>query len=193
MFSRRPPVEVEGKAERRRSAITSDNLTRSKEMKRITFAVATALVLGALALALPKLRSNVQAQPVAVPAAPQLGSKACKNVKFKFTNNRSDQATIRIEKVGYSLTGAGDHTELVHTTNDCKFGSTCTTTGDNLPDADGRSVTNIQLYYRFLPKTTGSNWSDLVHTPSQPNVSNTVCGDNRTYGDGSKGFYIPPQ
>src|SRR5262249_36626252 len=155
-------------------------------MKRIMFAVTTALILGALILALPKLRSNVQAEPVASPA-PQIGSKACKNVKFKFTNNRSDQATIRIEKVSYSVTGAGDHTELVHTTNDCKFGSTCTTTGDNLPDADGRSVTNIQLHYKFLPKTVGANWSDLVHTPNQPNVANTTCSDSRTYGDGSKG------
>ena len=162
-------------------------------MKRITFAIAIALVLGALTISLPKFKSNVQANPIAGPAAPQIGSKACKNVKFKFTNNRSDEATIRIEKVSYSLSGAGDHTELVHTTNDCRPGLTCTTTGDNLPDADGRSVTNIQLHYKYLPKTTGSNWSGLVHTPNQPNVSNTVCNDSRTYGDGSKGFYIPPQ
>jgi hypothetical protein len=164
----------------------------SKAMKRITFAVATALVLGALTIALPKLRSNVQAQPVAVPAAPQIGSKACTNVKFKFTNNRSDKATIRIEKVSYKVIGK-DHTENVHTSNECKYGATCTTTGDNLPDADGRSVTNIQLHYRYLPPGVGANWSDLVHTPDQPDVASPTCGDRRTYGDGSKGFMIPPQ
>jgi hypothetical protein len=54
-------------------------------------------------------------------------------------------------------------------------------------------VTKIQLHYKFLPKNTGANWSDLVHTPDQPNVGNTTCGDNRTYGDGAKGFMIPPQ
>lgn len=162
-------------------------------MRKITLAVATTIVLGAITVAIPKLKSDVHANPAAEPAAPQLGAKACKNVKFKFTNNRSDEATIRIEKVSYSLTGAGDHTELVHTTNDCRPGQTCTTTGDNLPDADGRSVTNIQLVYKYLPKTTGANWSGLVQTPKQPNVANTVCSDNRTYGDGSKGFYIPPQ
>jgi hypothetical protein len=162
-------------------------------MRKITLAVATTIVLGAITIAIPKLKSDVHANPVAEPAAPQLGPKACKNVKFKFTNNRSDQATIRIEKVSYSLTGVGDHTELVHTSNDCRYGQTCTTTGDNLPDADGRSVTNIQLVYKYLPKTTGANWSGLVQTPKQPNVANTVCNDNRTYGDGSKGFYIPPQ
>jgi hypothetical protein len=161
-------------------------------MRKITLAVATTIILGALTIALPKLKSDVHANPVAIPAAPQLGAKACKNVKFKFTNNRSDQATIRIEKVSYRAYGK-DHTELVHTSNDCKYGQTCTTTGDNLPDADGRSVTSIQLVYKYLPKTVGANWSGLVQTPNQPNVSNTVCSDNRTYGDGSKGFYIPPQ
>jgi len=161
-------------------------------MKRIMFAVTTALILGALILALPKLRSNVQANPIAEPAAPQFGNKACTNVKFKFTNNRSDKATIRIEKVTYKVVGK-DHTELVHTSNDCKFGATCTTTGDNLPDADDRAVTNIQLHYRFLPTTIGANWSDLVHTPDQPAVANTTCSDRKTYGDGAKGFFIPPQ
>src|SRR5215510_9883247 len=88
MFSRRPPVEVEGKAERPRSATTVDNQTRSKTMKRIAFAVATALILGALTLALPKLKSDAKANPVAKPAAPQMGPDACKNVKFQFKSNR---------------------------------------------------------------------------------------------------------
>jgi hypothetical protein len=161
-------------------------------MRKITLAVATALVLGALTIALPKLKSDVHANPVTIPAAPQLGAKACKNVKFKFTNNRSDQATIRIEKVSYRAYSK-DHTELVHTSNDCRFGQTCTTTGDNLPDADDRGVTSIQLHYKYISTRVGSNWSDLVHTPDQPNVANTTCSDNKTYGDGSKGFYIPPQ
>jgi hypothetical protein len=161
-------------------------------MKRIMLAVTTTLILGALTIALPKLKSDVHASPVAEPAAPQLGSKACKNVKFKFTNNRSDKATIKIEKVNYRMLSK-DYTELVHTSNDCKFGQTCVTTGDNLPDADGRAITQIQLVYRFLPPTVGANWSDLVHTPDQPNVSSTTCSDSRTYGDGSKGFMIPPQ
>ena len=166
-------------------------------MRKIALAVATTIVLGAITIAIPKLKSDVHANPVAEPpanmAAPQLGKKACKNVKFKFTNNRSDEATISIQKVSYNLAGVGEHTELVHTANDCKFGQTCTTTGDNLPDADGRYVTNFQLHYKYLPKTVGASWSGLVHTPNQPNVSNTTCSDDRTYGDGSKGFYIPPQ
>jgi hypothetical protein len=161
-------------------------------MKRITLAIATTLVLGALTIALPKLRSNVQANPVASPAAPQLGSKACKNVKFKFTNNRSDHATISIQKVAYRAFSK-DHLELVHTANDCAYGHTCTTTGDNLPDADGRDVTSIQLQYKYKSTAVGANWSDLVQTPNQPTVASPKCYDGKTYGDGSKGFYIPPQ
>src|SRR5262245_46565514 len=100
MFSRRSPVEVEGKAERRRSATTVDNQTRSKTMKRITFAVATALILGALSLALPKLKSDAKANPVAKPAL-QIGPDACKNVKFQFKNTRNNGEIIRAQKIEY--------------------------------------------------------------------------------------------
>jgi hypothetical protein len=160
-------------------------------MKRITFAVAIALILGALTLALPKLKSDVNASPAAMPAAPQIGPKACKNVKFKFTNMRSDEAKIRIEKVSYRMLGK-DYTELVHTSNDCSHGSTCTTTGDNLPDADGRDLTSFRLIYRYLPPTVGSNWSGLVQTPALQ-ADNPQCSDDRTYGPGSQGWRIPPQ
>ena len=162
-------------------------------MKRIMFAVATALVLGALTLALPKLGSNVQANPVASPAAPQIGGKACTNVKFRFYNNlAADKAIIRIEKVSYYLEGVGNKTELVHTSDDCKYLQTCTTTGDSLGDADGRNIKNIQLHYKYLSTVrVGANWSDLVHTPNQPDVSSPKCGDNKTYGLGSDLFYIP--
>jgi len=162
-------------------------------MKKITIAIAATLVLSALTIALPKFRSNVQASPVASPAAPQIGGKACKNVKFRFKNNlATDKATIHIEKVSYYLEGVGNKTELVHTSDDCKYGATCITTGDNLGDADGRDIKNIQLHYKYLPTNrVGANWSDLVHTPNQPNVANPKCGDNTTYGQGSDLFYIP--
>jgi hypothetical protein len=90
---------VEESAERRCSAITFDNQTRSEAMKRITFAVTTTLILGAHTITLPKLKSGVQANPVANPAAPF--GDSCKNVKFKFTNQRSDSAKIRFQRVRY--------------------------------------------------------------------------------------------
>jgi len=156
-------------------------------MKRIMFTVATALILGALTLALPKLRSNVQANPVANPAAPQIGLKACKNVKFKFTNLRSDKATISIEQVKYTVLST-HHAENVHTDKNCKWNDSCTTTGDNLPDALDRDLKEIQLVYRFLPQGTGANWSDLVQTPV---INRTIsdCQSNTTYDVGT----IPPK
>lgn len=87
----------------------------------------------------------------------------------------------------------GERELFEHTSNDCEYGHTCTTTGDNLPDADGRDVTSIQLHYKYKTTAVGSNWSDLVHTPNQPTVASPKCYDGKTYGDGSKGFYIPPQ
>jgi hypothetical protein len=162
-------------------------------MKRITFALAAALTLGALTLALPKLKSEVKAKPAANPAAPQLipGPKTCTNVKFKFTNMRSDKATIRIQKVTYRMLGK-DYTELVNTSNDCKYGSTCTTNGNNLPDADGRDLTSFHLVYKFLDPTIGSKWSSLVQTPALQ-ADNPECSDDRVYGPGSQGWRIPPQ
>jgi len=159
-------------------------------MRRITIAVATALVLGAITIALPKLRSKVQANPVASPAAPPIVSGACNNVKFKFKNNlATDKAIIRIEKISYDVVGVGNKTELVHTSNDCKYPDTCYTTGDNLSNAGGRDLKNIQIWYKYKPTTrVGENWSDLVHTP---NINKTIsnCADGNTYDLGT----IPPE
>ena len=162
-------------------------------MKKITIAVATALVLGAITIAIPKLRSNVQAKPVASPAAPPIVSGACNNVKFKFTNNLAlNEAKVRIEKVSYNVVGVGSKSELVHTDNDCLYNHTCTTTGDTLSNAGGRDLTNIQIWYKFLATkpSVGQNWSDEVHTPNiskSHEISN--CKDGTTYDLGT----IPPK
>src|SRR5262245_32825066 len=100
MFSRRSPVEVEGIAERRCSAITSDNTIRSKAMNRITFALVTALALAAITFSVTKLEFDVQANPVAEPAAAPLGD-ACQNVKFKFTNQHRSGGKIRFQRIRY--------------------------------------------------------------------------------------------
>ena len=166
-------------------------------MRKITIAVATALVLGAITIAIPKLRSNVQAKPVAnpvaSPAAPHPVNANCNQVKFRFQNDlAADKATIRIEKVSYHLEDIGDKTELVHTDNDCKYNSICITTGDTLTNAAGRKVTNIQLHYKYLSTIRpNANWSDLVHTPNQPNVASPDCKDYKTYGDGADLLHIP--
>src|SRR5262249_21533441 len=159
MFSRRPPVEVEGKAERRSSATTVDNQTRSKTMKRIAFAVATAIILGALTLALPKLKSDAKANPVVKPAAPQIGPDACKNVKFQFKNTRSNGELIRAQKVEYhQLVKNNWRTELTSfSIGDCANGSICTTKGDDLADSKGVQIDKVKLHYQWKENKGAAN------------------------------------
>jgi hypothetical protein len=195
MFSRRSPVEVEGKVERPRSATTFDNQSRSRTMKRITFALAAAVIFGALTIALPKLKSGVKANPVANPSPAQIGPDACKNVKFKFTNLRSDHAKMRLVQVEYYIKSKDRwRTENVSLANgaDCNYGATCATTGNNLADSLDRDLTKFHLIYKYLPNTVGANWSSQVKS-QELTPDNPRCSDNRTYGPGSQGWTIPPQ
>jgi hypothetical protein len=188
MFSRFSPVEVEGKAERSRSAITFDNPTRSKTMKRITFAVGTALILGALTLALPKLKSEVKANPVAKPAAPQFGSDLCKNVKFQFKNTRSNGEIIRAQKIEFHKKVKDQwRTELTNfSIGECPNGSTCTTQGDNLADSKGVEIDKVKLHFQWKSNKAGSNWSDTIEsTIKNVSASEQVCTENKYYGGSS--------
>ena len=114
-------------------------------MKSITFAVATALILGALTLALPKLKSDVKAGPVAKPAAPQIGPDACKNVKFQFKNTRNNGEIIRAQKIEYhQMVKNNWRTELTSfSVGDCANGSICTTKGDDLADSKGLKAAKV--------------------------------------------------
>jgi hypothetical protein len=164
-------------------------------MRKITLAVATTIILGAITIAIPKLKSDVQANPVATPAAPQIGPDACKNVKFKFTNQRSDHAKISIQQVEYHIKSKDVwRTENVSLPGgaDCNYGSTCTTTGDNLADSLDRDLDKFRIIYKYLPPTVGAKWSGLVQTP-ELTPDNARCSENRTYGPGTQGWTIPPQ
>src|SRR5687767_4725202 len=113
-------------------------------MRKITLAVATTIIFGALTIALPKLKSEAQANPAASPAAAQIGPDACKNVKFKYTNMRSDQARIWVEKVEYWVASKQRwQTENISSNTTCTYGSTCTTSGENLRDALDRDLTKF--------------------------------------------------
>jgi len=163
----------------------------SKAMKRITFAIATTLILGALTLALPKLKSDVKAStvanPVAKPAAPQIGPDACKNVKFQFKNNRSNGEIIRAQKIEYhQLVKDNWRTELVAFSNsngECPNGSTCTTKGDSLADSKGVQLDKVKLHFQWKSTKPGSNWSDtIVSSIKSVPSSEQVCTENKYYG-----------
>lgn len=160
-------------------------------MKRITFAIATALILGALTLALPKLKSDAKAKPVAKPAAPKLipGDGACNNVQFKIQNNRRNNEKIRATKVEFYLSGLGWRNEDVNnfTTGDgdCPNGSLCYTRGQNLQRADGRQVTKFKLHYKYQGSGPGQNegWSNVVVSREfVVPASNQLCNGSQSYG-----------
>lgn len=165
-------------------------------MRKITLAIATTLVLGALAIALPKLKSEVKANPATnPPATPQLGADACRNVQFKFTNMRNDHAKIRFDQIEYWV--ASKNRWQVENINllsggDCNYEATCMTTGNNLRDALDRDLTQFRVIYRYLPNTAGANWSSQVRSQSYI-PDNPRCSDNRIYGPGPQGWRIPPQ
>ena len=154
-------------------------------MKRITFAVATALILGALTIALPKLKSEVKANPIAIPAAPQFGDGTCKNVKFRFKNGRENSELIEAKKIEYQLSGlSGWRNEVVSFTNskgECPNGLTCVTTPQNLGRADGRVVTKVRLLYWYKGSKSTDNWSDVYTSREFVPESQTNCYESRTY------------
>ena len=149
-------------------------------MKRITFAIAVALILGAITIALPKLKSDVQANPVTKPAAPQIGPNACRSVTFRFRNNHRFGGRIRFQRIRYFRQANGWQTEDVNNV-ECPNGATCETTNNNLRNSDGERLTRFILIYRYLPAGPAANWSGEVESgvfePDQP-----VCTADRTYG-----------
>jgi len=157
-------------------------------MRRITFALAIALILGALTISLPKFKSNVQANPVANPMAVSFGD-ACQNVRFKFTNKHHSGGKIRFQRIRYYNKANGNwQTEDVNNA-DCNQNATCTTTGNNLRDSEGEDLTKFRLVYKYLPTGAGANWSDEVESGDLA-PTNPVCNANKTYGPGSQGWVI---
>jgi hypothetical protein len=154
-------------------------------MKRIMFAIAAALILGAITFALPYLKSEVKANPVAKPAAPQIGPDACKNVKFQFKNTRSNGEIIRAQKIEYHQKVKDNwRTELTNfSIGDCPNGSTCTTQGDNLADSKGVQIDKVKLHFQWKSNKAGANWSDtVVSTIKNVSSSEQVCTENKYYG-----------
>jgi hypothetical protein len=149
-------------------------------MKRFTFALAAALILGALAISLPRFGSEVQATPVASPAGGTFGD-ACRNVTFKFKNEHNSGGKIKFQRIKYFNQANGDwQTEDVNNV-ECNQGATCATNGNNLRDSEGERLTKFRLIYKYLPTGAGANWSDEVESGVfEPNTP--TCNANRQYG-----------
>lgn len=66
---------------------------------------------------------------------------ACRNVKFKFTNEKDHPITVISVKY-FNQANNKFQTEAIKNTK-CAAGATCTTEGDNLRDAEGEDLTKL--------------------------------------------------
>ena len=153
-------------------------------MSRVTIAIAATLVLGALILALPKLRSKVQAKPVASLATPP---PSCRNVRFIFKNGRPSDF-IRVEKIEYRQFPTGNwHTELISFSGngECAYHALCNTTGNTLVVPAGVRLDQFNLYYKSKPSNGTAGWSALIGPIMflpPPDPAAQQCRDSKIYG-----------
>ena len=112
-------------------------------------------------------------------AASPAFADACKDVKFKVTNNHVEGRDIEIIKVKYfNPHTTGTRTEGVKNLT-CKIGSTCTTSGDNLADAKNVDLNSIQVVFRYRERD-GDLSKEFQTQPFVPEYRK--CTEGKTYG-----------
>jgi hypothetical protein len=114
---------------------------------------------------------------------------ACKNVKFKVTNKHDSGGIIELHQVKYFNKANGEWKTEDLNDIDCKNGKTCTTTGDNLKDAEGEDLTKFHFIYRYKGTKSTDNWSDYVEGGDKV-PDNPTCFANKVYGPGDTGWTI---
>lgn len=157
-------------------------------MKKTMTLIAIAIAIGIATFTALNFDTKVTQNSTAQAAAP-LFSDACKDVKFKFTNNHNSGGEIEVRAVKYfnKANGKWQNEDLNNLT--CGQGQTWTTIGDNLSDSEGEQLTKIKFVYKYKPTGKGANWSDEVEsTEFVPN--NPTCNAGKTYGPGAQGFVI---
>jgi hypothetical protein len=142
---------------------------------------------------------------------PTFAGDACRNVKFKVTNNHSSGKTIIVKRVKYFNKADGRwRTEVVNqnfslSVDDplwaeigplgpldknpgliCKHGRECTTGGDNLSDAEGEPLTKFRFIYIY---DAAGKWSGEVESADKE-PANPTCNANKTYSGGKAGWEI---
>lgn len=122
---------------------------------------------------------NLLAATLLAALSGQASADACKNAKFKVTNNHVEGREIEIRKVKYfnPHTG-GTQTEDVKNVV-CKHGSTCTTAGDNLANAKNVDLNSIQVVFKFRERD--GDWSGEFQTQKFV-PSFRKCTEGKVYG-----------
>lgn len=117
---------------------------------------------------------------LAVLATPALAGDACKNVKFKVTNNHFEGREIEIRQVKFRNPHNGGQVQTEDVKNKtCNHGLTCTTNGDNLSNADKVDLDDIQVVFRYREHDGG--WSkEFLTQPFTPALRK--CKEGKEYG-----------
>lgn len=104
----------------------------------------------------------------------------CKNVKFNVTNNHFEQREIEIRSVKFRNPHRNGKLQTENVKNKvCRHGATCTTSGDNLKNADKVDLYAIQVVFRHRENDGG--WSkEFITKPFTPTYRK--CKDDKKYG-----------
>lgn len=112
---------------------------------------------------------------------------ACKDVRFLIKNQRPN--TIRITKVEY-FNAANGKTQSEDVPNlECGSGSTCTTGGDSLRDAEGEDLSSFVFF--FNDRESDGGWSNNDIKTQKKNPITKKCAAGMTY-KGSPTWTINP-
>jgi hypothetical protein len=136
---------------------------------------------------------------------------ACKNVKFRVTNDHSSGKTIIIKRVKYFNKSDGRwRTEVVNQNCSlkddptlleamtplgtlernpgliCRHGHECTTAGDNLGDAEGEPLTKFRFIYIY--EAAGKRSGEVESGDKEP--GGPTCFANKVYSGGKSGWKI---
>ena len=128
----------------------------------------------------PLFIALLSALPLATVAGSSAAADACKNVKFTVTNDHFEGREIEIRKIKFT----NPHNDGKEQTEDvknkvCKNGSTCTTDGDNLSNADKVDLRAIKVVFAY--KEHDGQWSkEFVTQPFTPTYPK--CAENKKYG-----------
>jgi len=105
---------------------------------------------------------------------------ACKDVVFTVTNNHFEQRQIEIRSVKYRNPHKGGQVQTEDVKNKvCNYGTTCSTSGDNLSNADKVDLYDIQVVFRH--RNHDGTWSkSFITQPFTPTYRK--CKDGKKYG-----------
>lgn len=108
-------------------------------------------------------------------------SDACTKVKFKLTNHHQDKVAIKVLKVEFYNSDSGKWKTEDLANFECGYDKTCTTSGDNLADAEGRNITKVKFHFQY--KERDGQWSKEF-TGGEKAIESSAqrCTANKTYG-----------